>query len=492
MENKEIAAKIQEELDKLLYLVEDYKTETVSVQEMEKGLLKQLLQIGLESLRYIIESKIEDLKGFRPKAEAGEKLESKGTKDRKYLSIFGLIELLRGMHWSKKRGSYYELDNCLNLPPCLWSYNIQEWVGESASENDFRESVKIFNKLLGLNLNDMGSKRNAGRLGFSVDAYYDNKKIEEKEYTKYFSASFDGKGVPKIIDKKTQIGNPKKRLGKGEKRGCKQEATVVVTSSFEPKKRTKDKIIRSLMGSGLSKVVPDEKSKELCDKNDNRWHENIHRRAFLANQGKAIEYGLDYIRTRIKTPDCRFVIPIDAGVGLEPKVLAYVKKHMMEEQFDGIIIDIIHVSEYVWDTATALFGEKSIIRTSWVREMLEDLLDSKTDLVIRDLERIRDKTTLTETQRKQVIKTITYFSNNGHNMDYKNFIKKGYPVSSALVESACGHLVKERMEGSGMRWSSEGAQNILDLRAVKQNDDMIDFMSFVIKQEHRKQINKAA
>ena len=246
------------------------------------------------------------------------------------------------------------------------------------------------------------------------------------------------------------------------------------------------------MGSPLSKIEYDTEGKNLDKENDNKWHKNIHRRAFLANQPKAIEYGLDNVRARMKNPACRFVVPIDAGVGLEPKVLAYVKKHNLDAQFDGIIIDIIHVSEYVWDVATAFFGEKSITRALWVRKVLEDLLDSKTKKVILDLEMMRDKGTLTETQRKQVVKTLTYFSNNAHNMDYKKFIEKGYPVSSALVESACGHLVKERMEGTGMRWSSEGAQNILDLRAVNHNGDTADFMNFVIKQQHKKQINKVA
>ena len=76
-------------------------------------------------------------------------------------------------------------------------------------------------------------------------------------------------------------------------------------------------------------------------------------------------------------PLSRFVVPIDGGIGLENKVLSYVKEYGMEEQFDGIIIDIIHVSEYVWDVGTALFGAKSVLRTDWVRDLLEDLLDSK-------------------------------------------------------------------------------------------------------------------
>ena len=78
-------------------------------------------------------------------------------------------------------------------------------------------------------------------------------------------------------------------------------------------------------------------------------------------------------------------------------------------------------------------------------------------------------------------------------MDYQTFIDRGYPVSSALAESTCGHLVKERMEQSGMRWSSLGAQNILDLRAIKLNGDMEDYMKFVIKAERKVQVQfKAA
>ena len=70
-------------------------------------------------------------------------------------------------------------------------------------------------------------------------------------------------------------------------------------------------------------------------------------------------------------------------------------------------------------------------------------------------------------------------------MDYRAFIEKGYPISSAMAESTCGHLVKERMEQSGMRWSSGGAQKVMDLRAVKLNGDMDDFMHFVIESERK-------
>ena len=124
--------------------------------------------------------------------------------------------------------------------------------------------------------------------------------------------------------------------------------------------------------------------------------------------------------------------------------------------------------------------------------MLTDLLNSKTQKVIDDLAAIRDKTKLSKSKKKQINKAITYFTNHQHKMDYLTFIDKGYPISSAMAESTCGHLVKERMEQSGMRWSSSGAQKVMDLRAVKLNGDMEYFMNFVIGSERKIGLRKMA
>jgi hypothetical protein len=192
-----------------------------------------------------------------------------------------------------------------------------------------------------------------------------------------------------------------------------------------------------------------------------------------------VDYGIKNIRDRMSHIDSRFVVPIDAGIGLEEKVLECIKKYKLEAQFDGIILDIIHVSEYVWSAATAMYGEKSKEKFPFVKTMLEDLLDTKTTKVITQLTQIIQAKKWSEHKEKQIQKTITYFQNHQHKMDYKKFIEKGYPISSALVESACGHLVKERMEQTGMRWSSQGAQDVLDARAIKQNQHTTQFMNFV-------------
>lgn len=492
MDNLQLEKKISTCIAELLAQTESYKISNDSISQIEKGLFRSLLNLGLALLSSIISHKSKELLGYRPDILDGEVLKSKGVLDRKYLSLFGLLEINRLVHWSSDRKTYSELDEVLQLPKTFWSYNLQELVGESSTEMDYNNSVSLLNKLLDLGLSGKSSQRNAGYLGMQVENYYNEKPIEKESTAVCFSASFDGKGVPKIKKGAVVSGNPKKRLGKGEKKGKKKMATVSVNSCFVPKIRTKDSIIRALVGCGLTKMSPCKEEASNKQENENTWHQKIHRRAFLEDQAKAIEYGLDYIRLRMVNPKSRFVVPIDAGSGLEEKVMAYVKKHQMQEQFDGIILDIIHVSEYVWDTANALLGEQVQLRQNWVRKMLEDLLDSKVEKVIEDLKLIVEKGDLTEPKKEQIKKTITYFNNHKGKMDYQTYLTKGYPVSSALVESTCGHLVKERMEQSGMRWSSQGAQNMLDLRALKINGDLEDFMAFVTKKNKHPFFKKAA
>jgi hypothetical protein len=497
MKEIELSEKIHEEIAKLLSLSKDYIISSVGAAEMEQGLLKQLLKLGYVLLLHIIESRILGEEDCRIESKEEEKIANKGKRLRNYLSIFGMMSFLRPSYWSKERGTMYISDESLKLPPDQNSYFIQKLLGESASESDYRESVRIINDLLDLGLSGKVSERNSSNLGILVEDFYSQHPVEEEASAVCFSASFDGKGVPKIKEKVIINGqemrdNPKKRLGKGEKRNVMQMATVSVTSSFTPKIRSRDNIIKGLIDSPLTKIKVEDIPLKVVKNNDNRWHQGIHKRAFLADQHKAVDYGIKNIHDRMTHPDSRFVVPIDAGIGLEEKVLQSVKKYNLEARFDGIILDIIHVSEYVWDAATAIFGEKSNDKYPFVKKMLEDLLDTKTKAVIEQLKTVINDQELSEHKNKQIQKTITYFENHQHCMDYKKFIEKGYPVSSALVEAACGHLVKERMEQSGMRWSSKGAQDILDLRAVKLNDHFQPFMDFVINHHRNHTISWAA
>ena len=53
-------------------------------------------------------------------------------------------------------------------------------------------------------------------------------------------------------------------------------------------------------------------------------------------------------------------------------------------------------------------------------------------------------------------------------MHYDDYLRKGYPIGSGVVESTCGHTVKDRMEGTGRRWSIDGAEAMgLDCKILR-------------------------
>ena len=148
----------------------------------------------------------------------------------------------------------YPLDEALEMPVNLWSYNIQEIMAYGASESNFRDSIQVMNQLLGLNLQGMDAARNVVELSTLVEEYYTECSPPElSESTQCCCVSFDGKGVPKIKETRSKSTPPSSRLNKGQKRGVKQMATVVVSSCFMPKQRSKDSIINGLIIGMINK-----------------------------------------------------------------------------------------------------------------------------------------------------------------------------------------------------------------------------------------------
>jgi hypothetical protein len=77
-------------------------------------------------------------------------------------------------------------------------------------------------------------------------------------------------------------------------------------------------------------------------------------------------------------------------------------------------------------------------------------------------------------------------------MCYDEYLARGWPIGTGVVEGACGHLVKDRMEQSGMRWTKAGAQAVLDLRAVRLNGHWDAYGQFHRRQQHERLYGRSA
>ena len=103
--------------------------------------------------------------------------------------------------------------------------------------------------------------------------------------------------------------------------------------------------------------------------------------------------------------------------------------------------------------------------------------------MIGRLKRLRDEHALGRSKRHTVSAIIGYYENNRQHMRYDEYLAAGYPIGSGVAEGACRHVVKDRLEQTGMRWNVDGAQAMLHLRAIYLNGQWNDFVNYRIETE---------
>ena len=149
------------------------------------------------------------------------------------------------------------------------------------------------------------------------------------------------------------------------------------------------------------------------------------------------------------------------------------------------ILDIWHVTERLWKLAYCFHAEGSGEAEVFVGVYLRKILEGKVRLVLRGLRQKATKQDLSNRKCEEMEKHLEYFDAKQPYMKYDEYLAKGYPIGSGVVEGACRHLVKDRMEQTGMRWEVEGAQAVLSLRAIYINEDWDSFHTTRIEQEQQ-------
>jgi hypothetical protein len=147
-----------------------------------------------------------------------------------------------------------------------------------------------------------------------------------------------------------------------------------------------------------------------------------------------------------------------------------------------VILDIIHVVEYLWKAANALFGAEDSEAPEWVAEQIERVLQGQASSVVRHLRR----TELSGQQREPLNQCITYLANHTRYLNYPHYLARGYPIATGVIEGACRYLVKDRMEITGARWGLPGGEAVLKLRALYLNGDFNAYWDFHEQQEYQR------
>ena len=441
--------------------------------EMEEIIHKQILKIGKNLMLSYFENIENNDVGCELVNDDGVVFKKHNIITKDYYSVFGKLKIDRRSYNSKGLKSVIPLDLQCNLPSKTYSYYLQDIMNSISLQNTFTETKHILKKVLHLDIYEKPLEDLTSSASIYYDEYYLAKDVSRLNNEGEIQVtSYDGKGVPMIKKEATKI---KGRQGKGEKRQKKKEALVGVSYTVNKNIRTPEEIAKNL-------IFPE---KNHLSNKDNRIPKasNIRRMASLIKPKATVIKEIEKDAFLRNPHNTRKNIVLIDGM---PSLQKLVERNFTEIQNYTIILDIIHVLEYLYIVAHVFFKESSIEAKKYVHKQLIKILNGKVGRVIGGIKQSSKKKRIKGSKLLALEKVIRYLSNHKSIMKYDKYIDQGFPIGTGVVESACKTLVKDRMEGSGKRWSMSGAEAMLKLRSIKTSNDFDGYHEFYMEKELEK------
>ena len=154
-----------------------------------------------------------------------------------------------------------------------------------------------------------------------------------------------------------------------------------------------------------------------------------------------------------------------------------------------ILIDLVHVLKYLWGAAWNFFDEGDPAAETWVHDKALAVLQGKAGIVAAAIRRKATNLNLDPNQRANADRAADYLHNKRPYLDYPTALTNGWPIATGVIEGACRHLVKDRIDITGARWGLHGAEAILKLRAIRSNDDFPAYWDYHLAQERHRNHN---
>ena len=453
-----------------------------AVHEVEEMTWTDLIKTGRETIAAFIQEQKEGIP--RP-----EEIEYEGKilqrlpepRVREYVSAFGPTPFQRDVYATREtqRQEVVPLDAKLGMPESDTSYLLQKWSGAQFVKESYKESRITLEGILGFAPSINCLEDMAAQASEHAEVYFEQQTpVDPATEEKIIVATSDCKGVPmRKVDapRRKNADAPRgKRLKKGEKNGQKRMACVGGVYSVIPFRRTAEDVIDEVLRKKKQEERPEPRNKRL--------------RAVLTREldGKEVngkDVIFDWLANEVQQRDPHERRTVVAVMDGETKL-----RDLQELKIARAIgiLDIWHVTEYLWKLAYCFHREGSDEAKAFVETYLRKLLEGKVGRVIGGIRQMATKRgDLSEPKLEKLEQYLNYFAERREYMKYDEYLAAGYPIGSGVVEGACRHLVKDRMEQTGMRWRIAGAQAILNLRAIYVNDDWEAFHDDRIRTEQR-------
>jgi hypothetical protein len=425
--------------------------------EVEKAVWKELLRLGREALTLFLRLLGNGDSGEAielPDGRCCQRLEHEHV--RRYVSIFGPLQLSRVVYGSREGQAidFVPLDNRLQLPDSAFSYLLQDWDQSLCVEQAFGQANSTVGRILGLTQSVDSLEHMNHAMAEQVTTFMLKQPQPEVEGEVVVSSA-DQKGI--VMRRRPDDPPPKAYRSKGDKASQKRMATVATVYTVDRYQRTPEEVVAALFRDAPepTRDRPKPQHKEV-------W-------ASLPRDdvpGSGIDcafawmIGELYLRGRGKDKQKPLLFLSDGQETLWAACVKWLPERTVW------ILDLLHVTPRLWQAAHVFHKEGSQEAEDFVRDRVLRVLRGEAAGVIRGLREMATKRGLVGSKKKTIHKVSTYLEANLERMHYDEYLRAGYPIATGVVEGACRHLVKDRMERAGMHWTLHGAQAMLDVRSI--------------------------
>lgn len=466
--------KAQEQLSELEGFVEEASGAGRRIDQVERELFGRLLSLGLTLLEAFVASQGDGDAGSELKTADGRRVRRMPEPHvRRYLSIFGELSIRRWVYAEREKRPVERapLDERLGLPAGEFSYVLEDWLQRLCIKESFREAVNDLRAWLGVAPSERAAERTNQCLAEQVERFgLERKPPSPKQEGEILVATADGKGVPmrRPLEERVRRGP---RRTKGEKANKKQMAYVGAVYTIDRFCRTADDVVDEWARRERAADRPQPQCKQV-------WAEMTHDLEGETSPGRARLFLEMAVACHQRDPHRAktLVCLMDGENALWEAQQKWLRRAVG-------VLDIFHVLERLWQAAHTVHREGSREAAQFVEHRLRMLLDGKVGYVIGGLKRLRDDHDLSGEKRRTLSAVIRYYEHNREHMRYDEYLAAGYPIGSGVAEGACRHVVKDRMEQTGMRWTVDGAQAMLNLRATYLNGRWNEYINFFVEAE---------
>jgi hypothetical protein len=152
-----------------------------------------------------------------------------------------------------------------------------------------------------------------------------------------------------------------------------------------------------------------------------------------------------------------------------------------------LVLDLLHAMHYLWAAATVMtvqFGKSQRHKAAdLVTRWTSMLLTGDPARAIASMRATATRLKLRGKSRESVDKAANYLLKRTPHIHYAHFIASGLPIASGVIEGACRHIVRDRLDITGARWNVQVAEAVLKIRALRSSGDWNDYWVFHERKE---------